>query len=145
MSPESNKAAVQAFFSAIDSAQSMAPLDSFASPSYTSHFPGASGMDRTATKGFGDSFFQACPGLRHSVEELIAEGDHVAARLRIRGTHTQPLVTPMGLIPPSAKMFELEVMNLYRFENGKVVEHRSIFDMLTFLQQIGAMPNQQSA
>jgi len=31
-------------------------------------------------------------------------------------------------------------LNLYKFKNGRVVEHRSAFDMLGFLQQIGAMP-----
>lgn len=141
MSTESNKAAIRAFFEAIDHAQSMAPMDAFASPSYVSHFPGASGMDLSATKGFGNGFFQACPGLRHSVEELIADGEHVAARLLIHGTHTQPLITPAGPIPPSGKAFQLETINWYRFENGKVAEHRSVFDMLGFLQQIGAMPS----
>jgi len=145
MTTDSNKAAVREFFAAIDRAQDMGPLDTFAAPSYTAHFPGAQGMGRDATKGFGGGFFAACPGLRHTVEDLVAEGDRVAARLTIRGTHSQPFVTPAGTIPPANKSFELPVLNLYRFENGKVVEHHSVFDMLGFLQQIGAMPAPQSA
>ena len=31
-------------------------------------------------------------------------------------------------------------LNWYRFYDGKVAEHRSAFDMLGFLQAIGAMP-----
>lgn len=85
------------------------------------------------------AFFSACPGLRHSVEELLAEGNGVAARLTIRGRHTRPFLTPTGAIPPSGKSFELPVLNRYHFDDGKVVEHHSAFDMLGFLQQIGAM------
>jgi len=97
-------------------------------------------MDREGTKGYGNGFFAACPGLRHEVHDLIAEGDQVAARLTIRGTHTQPFVTPGGAIPAQGKTFELPVLNQYRFAGGQLVEQRVAFDMLGFLQQIGAMP-----
>lgn len=140
MSTEANKAAVRGFFAAIDRVQSMAPLDDIAASSYVAMFPGAPPMDREGTKNYGNGFFAACPGLRHEVHDLIAEGDRVAARITIRGTHTQPFVTPGGAIPPRGKVFELSVLNQYRFVDGKLVEHRASFDMLGFLQQIGAMP-----
>jgi predicted ester cyclase len=66
--------------------------------------------------------------------------ENVAARLTIRGTHAKPFVTPAGAIPAQGKAFDLQVLNWYRFENGKVVDHQSAFDMLGFLQAIGAMP-----
>src|SRR5438045_4124527 len=122
MSVEANKAAVREFFSAIDRAQNMAAVDAIADPSYVAHFPGAPPMNREGVKGFGDGFFQACPGLTHSVETLIGEDDTVAVQLTIRGSHTRPFVTPAGAIPPSGKAFELPVLNLYRFSNGRVVE-----------------------
>ena len=140
MNVEANKAAVREFFTAIDQAQSMAPLDRFVAPSYVSHFPGAPPMNLEGTKGYGDAFFAACPGLRHSVGPIIGEGDEVAAQLVIRGTHTRPFQTPAGPIPPAGRSFELHVMNWYRFAQGKLVEQRVAFDMMGFLQQIGAMP-----
>lgn len=140
MSTDTHKTAVRDFFAAIDRAQDMAPLDVLAASSYAAHFPGAPQMGRDAMKGFGNGFFAACPGLHHTVEELVAEGDRVAARLTIRGIHTRPFGMPGGEIPASNRPFELTVLNLYRFQDGKVVEHHSAFDMLSFLQQIGAMP-----
>jgi len=140
MSTEGNKSAVREFFAAIDHVQSMAPLDGVAAPSYVAHFPGAPPMNREATKGYGDVFFAACPGLRHTVDDIVGEGNTVAARLTIRGTHTQPFQTPAGPIPPQGRAFELPVINWYRFEQGKLVEQRVAFDMMGFLQQIGAMP-----
>src|SRR6185295_2845827 len=99
------KAAIRTFFAAIDRVQSMAPLDDIAASSYVATFPGAPPMDCESTKGYGNRFFDACPGLRHEVHEVIAEGDQVAARLTIRGTHTQPFVTPGGAIPAQGKTF----------------------------------------
>ena len=140
MNMEANKSAIREFFAAIDKAQGMAPLDAFAAPAYVAHFPGAPPMNCAGTKAYGDAFFAACPGLRHSVDDVIAEGDTVAARLTISGTHTQPFVTPDGPIPPAGRSFVLPVMNWYRFAHGKLVEQRVAFDMMGFLQQIGAMP-----
>jgi len=140
MSTEANKAAVRGFFAAIDAAQSMAPLDGFVAPSYVAYFPGTPPLDRDGTKGYGNVFFAACPGMRHTVEQVIGEGDQVAARLNISGSVTKPFVTPNGTIPPNGQPFDLPVMNWYRFEQGKMVEQRIAFDMMGFLQQIGAMP-----
>jgi hypothetical protein len=42
------------------------------------------------------------------------------------------------LLQATASATPRDPLNLYRFENGKVIEHRSAFDMLRFLQQIGA-------
>jgi len=140
MSTESNKTAVREMFSAIDAAQSMSPLDSFAAANYAAHFTGAGHLDREGMKGFGNGFFQACPGLAHHVEQVVGEGEFVTARLTIRGRQTQPLMTPAGPLPASGKSFEMPVINMMRFADGKVVEHWSVFDMMGFLQQLGAIP-----
>jgi predicted ester cyclase len=95
-------------------------------------------MNREGVRAYGDGFFAACPGLKHTVEALVAEGELVAAHLTIVGSQTREFVTPAGTLPASGKSFVLPVLNLCRFENGKVIEHRSAFDMLGFLQQIGA-------
>lgn len=140
MSAEDNKSAIRTFFAAIDRAQSMEPLGALAGASYVAYFPGASAMPLDATQAYGDGFFAACPGLRHTLDDLVAEGDTVAARLTIRGKHTEPFQTPAGPIPPKGRTFELPVINWYLFERGKLVEQRVAFDMMGFLQQIGAMP-----
>jgi len=141
MNVETNKSAVREFFAAIDKAQNMLPLDQFAAPSYQSHFPGAPPLDQQGTQAYANAFFAACPGLRHTVHDIVGEGDHVAARITIRGTHTEPFQTPNGAIPPQNRGFEIAAVNWYRFEHGKVVDQHVAFDMLGFLQQIGATPS----
>jgi predicted ester cyclase len=140
MSTESNKAAVLAFFGAIDAAQSMAPLDTFASDAYVGHFTTAPRLDREGMKAFGGAFFAACPGLKHRVDHLVAEGDYVAVRLVVIGRQTQPLPMPTGALPASNRDVEMPVINMLRFEQGRIVEHWAVFDMLGFLQQLGAIP-----
>jgi predicted ester cyclase len=131
-----NKSAILEYCAAIDTLQNTGPLDALAAPSYVSYFPGMPPMDRDATKEYGDAFYAACPGLRHSIDEVVADGDVVAVRLTARGTHTQPF----GPIQPAGRSFELPMVNWYRLKNGKLVEQRVSFDSMGFLQQIGAMP-----
>ena len=140
MLKDSNVAAVRALYAQIDQAQSMAPLDEVADNGYTGYVAGLAPMDRHAMKAFGEAFFAACPGLTHTVEEILVDGDRIAVRLTVRGRQTRPLPTPSGSVPPSGKSFAAEAINFFRFASGRIVEQRISFDMLGFLQQIGAMP-----
>jgi predicted ester cyclase len=141
MTEEANKSAVRNLFASTDAAQGMAALDEIVAPNYTVHITGAAPLDREGMKAFGNSFYAACPGLSHTLEEVIADGDKVALRMTIRGSQTRSLVTPAGELPPSGKSFEVMGQSMFRFEDGKVVEHWSTFDMLGFMQQIGAIPS----
>lgn len=76
------------------------------------------------------------PDIQWSLKEIIAEGDTVAARFIMRGTH---LGTFFGF-PPTTKTIEVQAMNFYRFTSGQIVEEHGQPDMLGLLQQIGAVP-----
>jgi len=76
------------------------------------------------------------PDIQWTLEELIAEGDKVAARFTMRGTHEG---TFFG-VPPSGKKIEVKAMNFYRITDGQIVEETGQPDLLGLLQQIGAVP-----
>jgi steroid delta-isomerase-like uncharacterized protein len=76
------------------------------------------------------------PDVRWTLEEIIAEGDQVAARFTMRGTHRG---TFFG-VPPTEKTIEVQAMNFYRLADGRFVEERGQPDLLGLLQQIGAVP-----
>ncbi len=143
MSTEENKTAVRSFLAAMDRDQGMkSALEQLGAPSYKAHFNGMPAMDAAGMAGFGGAFFAACPGLRHEPNDLVAEGNDVALRMTIKGTHTQPFMMPNGPLPATNKSFEMPVMNLFRFgADGKVTEHWAMFDMLGFMQQLGAIPS----
>jgi len=78
----------------------------------------------------------AFPDLRLDLHDVIAEGDRVALRYTLRGTHEGEL---MGL-PASGSSVESDGMVFARVQDGRVVERWGVQDMLTLLQQIGAPP-----
>jgi steroid delta-isomerase-like uncharacterized protein len=71
-----------------------------------------------------------------SLEETIAEGDKIAARFTMRGTHDG---TFFG-VPATGRKIEIRAMNFYRLAGGKFVEEYGQPDLLGLLQQIGAVP-----
>lgn len=76
------------------------------------------------------------PDIQWSLEEMVTEGDTIAARFLMRGTHQG---TFMG-IPPTGKSIQVQAMNFYRLMDGQFVEEHGQPDMLGLLQQIGAAP-----
>jgi predicted ester cyclase len=43
-------------------------------------------------------------------------------------------------VPPTGKAIKVQAMNFYRLSGGKFVEERGQPDLLSLLQQIGAVP-----
>lgn len=78
----------------------------------------------------------AFPDLRFTIEELIAEGDTVAGRLTMNGTHTGPL---MGM-PPTGRAVRQAHMHFVRFRDGKAIEHWGVRDDMGMMRQMGLMP-----
>lgn len=83
-------------------------------------------------QGFMGSFTD----LRFDIEELVAEGDIVSARMRASFRHTGPF---MGIEPSGAQM-SVQVMGMVRVRDGQFVEHWSVMDELHFLGQLGLVP-----
>ncbi len=61
----------------------------------------------------------AFPDMRITVEDMIAEGDRVAARVTMRGTHQGEF---QG-ITPTGKRVQVRAMDMFRIADGKIVEH----------------------
>jgi steroid delta-isomerase-like uncharacterized protein len=92
------------------------------------HQPGAD-----AVKKLVIFYRNAFPDIHLTIDEIIAEGDVVVARFSSRATHEHGL----GDIEPTHKVVELTGVFWWRFADGKIVEGRSYYDALGFLQQLG--------
>ena len=75
----------------------------------------------------------AFPDIQHPIDDLIAEGDRVAIRLRVRATHQGEYAG----IAPTGRLITLTVMQIVRISQGKVVEGWCDYDALGFMQQLG--------
>jgi predicted ester cyclase len=80
------------------------------------------------------------PDLTLTIEDLTVDGDKVWARLIGRGTHRGPF---FGL-PGTGKTVAVDVMDLARFENGKMVEHWGVPDRFSLLEQLDLLPKPQA-
>ncbi len=101
------------------------------------HMPTGEVADIDGFKGFAATWRESFPDWHSTVEELIAEGDRVAERWTGRGTHRGELAG----IPPTDKRVEVPGSVFYRIVGGKIVELRGQLDMLSLMQQIGAVPS----
>ena len=61
----------------------------------------------------------AFPDMQITVEDMITEGDRVAARVSMRGTHQGEF---QG-IAATGKRVQVRAMDMFRIADGKVVEH----------------------
>ena len=76
------------------------------------------------------------PDLYVSVDQVVAEGDMVAARLRWRGTVSQEVYG----VPPNGQTIEWTGMAINRFEDGKIVERWFNSDEMGMMRGMGLLP-----
>jgi steroid delta-isomerase-like uncharacterized protein len=94
-------------------------------PGIPSGLEGAKAAHRVMLLGF--------PDYQTVIEDLIAEGDQVAARIRMTGTHSGDF---MG-IPSTGKRVEFTGMYIVRIKDGRIVEHWGEEDGVSLLAQLG--------
>jgi steroid delta-isomerase-like uncharacterized protein len=79
----------------------------------------------------------ALPDVHVQVMDTIVEGENVAIRLLLTGTHRGD---SLG-IPASGRAVTVPAITMARLSNGQLVEGWNVWDQLGFLQQIGAVPS----
>ncbi len=73
------------------------------------------------------------PDYHTTIEDLIAEGDKVVARVAMTGTHTGDFYG----IPPTGKRINVTGIYIVRIADGKIVEHWGEENGVTVLRQLG--------
>jgi predicted ester cyclase len=78
----------------------------------------------------------AFPDMRWRIEQLIAEGDWVAARLTFTGTH----LGTFGEIAPTGRRVSMQEMIFWRVVDGRLHAFWAQADALGLRIQLGAIP-----
>jgi steroid delta-isomerase-like uncharacterized protein len=139
---EENKVAFRRTYEELLNQGNLAVADEVIAPDFVNHeappghTPGPESM-----RGLAGMLRTAFPDLHFTIEELIAEGDLVAGRVTMNGTHTGPY---MGM-PPTGRQFQQAHMHFVRFRDGKAVEHWGVRDDVSMLRQLGLMPEPPGA
>ena len=87
----------------------------------------------------------AFPDLNGMITNAVASGNTVVQEITWQGTQSGPLSLPGRTIPASGKRQITRTSLVLIFEGDRVKESRIYFDMLSLLQQIGAIPQQAGA
>ena len=96
-------------------------------------------------RGMIQTFITAFPDLRIEVRNIWREGDGAVAEVTFTGTHTGPMATPGGEVPPTGRPVRFPLIDIFTARDGKVVEHRGYWDNAAFLTQLGLLPEPAGA
>jgi steroid delta-isomerase-like uncharacterized protein len=89
---------------------------------------------------------QAFPDEHGTITGVYTSGNTVAIELTWEGTQSGPMATPDGKeLPPSNKRFTVKSVEVIEIEDGKIKVLRHYFDLMTLLQQIGAVDQAETA
>lgn len=135
---EQNKALVEQMIQEVFNEGDVDAVDVYFTADFVEHEEGAPGQDggREGLKMALPMLRTAFPDLTVTVEDMVAEGDKVAARLTWSGTHDGDF---MGM-PPTGQSFSMNVMDLFRIEDGQVAEHWGVSDIMAMMSQLGMLP-----
>jgi steroid delta-isomerase-like uncharacterized protein len=139
---EENKALARRVVEEVWNRGNVAVVDEAFAEGYTEHNPRPGqdvGID--GYKGGVTMMRTAFPDLHLDLQDLIAEGDRVALRYTLHGTHEGEL---MGIAPTGNRVAS-DGMVFARVQDGRIAERWGVQDVFTILQQVGAIPAPASA
>ena len=131
---EQNKTLARRFYDEVINKKNLGAIDELGSPDFIdrSNKPGqASGLK--GAKENTAMFLNAFPDMKMNVEELVAEGDIVVARVSGTGTHRGDFFGT----PATGKRVSFHGIDMMRYKNGKVVEVWHYGDDAEVMAQLG--------
>jgi steroid delta-isomerase-like uncharacterized protein len=142
MSAEENKDVVRRFWGVWEEGN-IGLVDELVAPDYVNHSPGIPDQPEgpEGIKAVVSMFRGGMPDLRVVIDDMIAEGDKVAVRYTLEGTHEGELFG----VPPTGRRISIESVTIERVSGGKIREHWRVTDTLDMMQQLGAMPTPEHA
>jgi len=136
---EENKAVVRRWFEEVWNQGREATIDELFPAEGVAHGLGDSEADvhgPTEFKPFVANIRGSIPNTRIRVEDIFSEGDRVAVRIILEGTHTGH-----GLgVSPTGRNVSIQGIIILRMVDGHILEGWNSYDQLGLLRQIGALP-----
>ncbi len=138
MSVDTNKALARRIYNEVINDRNLDLIDELMSPDFVDYenLPGVPNRGPAAARAGMAMLMEAFSDLRFTENDLIAEGDKVAARVTMTGTHTGEF---MG-IPPTSKSVDIQVIDILEFRDGLATAHWGSMDQAAMMEQLGLAP-----
>lgn len=130
---------VQEFHRRILSEQDLDAAEDLLTPDYVEHnpiLPDGVIRGRDEMVAFWSEMFDGVSDMEITEQEIVSEGNTVVTRHTGRGRHDGEF---MG-IEPTGESFEMEGIDLYHVEDGKLTEAWVAMDSMQLLEQLGVAP-----
>jgi predicted ester cyclase len=132
---EANRRLIEDYVDRVWAQRDLDALVDLLDPAYRRHVsPIIEPLDATGQRQRLGAMQAAFPDVSLELREILVQGDLVAFRSIMRGTHQGAF---RGL-PPTGKPFEVHLVDIVRIGGGRLVEHWGGPDMLDLLTQLGA-------
>jgi len=132
LSLEENKAVIRRWFEA-ENNKDLSQIEDMVAPGFIDHTHKLKSREEYEQRIV--MFMKGFPDFHEAIEDIIGEGDKVWVRFKFTGTHTGEY---LGLAP-TGKKITVEVVDIFRMVDGKVVEEWEVADGLDSLKQLGAI------
>lgn len=109
-------------------------MQEYCSPQLVDHNPLPGGFPSVEGLQAGIAALRAAfPDLKAVIEDVIPAGDRVAARVSFTGTHKAAY---QGA-PATFRQVAFSLVDIYRVEDGKLIEHWGLLDLASLNRQLG--------
>ena len=134
--PEANKLIIRGYIDEVVNKHQPSAADRFVATDFIEHNPrlphdGLAGRKRYVTK-----VFAAFSDYHGEIQNIVAEGDIVAVRIRWTGTNDGPYDGR----PPTGNKLVFSTSDFYRIENGKIAERWDVVETLAYAVALGLVP-----
>ena len=136
MSSEENKALIRRLVEEVYNGNNLDLLDELVAQDFVNHsalpehqhgIEGFRHVNRWVRAAFSDAHY--------AIHDMIAEGEMVACRLTLSGTHDGEFRGS----PPTGRRFSVDHVHWHRLADGKLVERWAVRDDLGAAQQLGLL------
>jgi predicted ester cyclase len=133
MPPEDNKALVRRLLAELRPGWSESVVERYFAPDYRRHLtPTGPHLTREEQRERAQRLRKAFPDAEPVLEDILAEGDRVAYRLTIRGTHRGEFLG----VPPTGRRVTVSLFAIVRIVNGMIAEEWGGLDQTDLLRQL---------
>ncbi len=133
---DANKAIARRWFDEMASGARWEDIRALFSPDYVHHAPHVRRADLETYGKTAGVMLGAFPDMVATLHQMIAEGEYVAMRYSVDGTH----LGDFHGIAPTGRPVSFDVVGIQRIVDGKIVEGWFQFDSAEIYAQLGSAP-----
>ena len=131
---KTNREIIEMLVTEVFNRHSFKMLDQYMQDDYIQHNPDVP-QGKSGFKDFFTNTFKSMPDFGYTIKHLVAEGDFVMLHAATTGTHTGPWINDTA----TGNKIDIDVVDIFRFKDGKIAEHWDVADTFNLFKQVGVI------